>query len=404
MKLITSPAAAQKQIATRTGFPNSAFTPSGSTNAPECQCWFTTLITHETNNIRIGWANYIAATNFDGITNNKELIAGPSTMTVRAAISVGASVYPLYAPDGSRDLVLAPDETGELILEDQVITTGQATVRYWLRYESVPTRWGRMLNHQAPLVGKNEFGTGLTDRTTDASWNSAPNHASYLPMPPQYMVGDADDVKGFEIWGDSIGAVGTGDTGYVSDLGFIQRAANTLSAPFISNGAGGRAIWQYTDDDPDFVESRNRRRTLAPQTACDFVLIQMITNDFAWTKSSATCIANMALLAEQALARGQKPIIMTCPPRTNGSNDAKYGPDSASVWTWIEEYNTHVRDNNGYGYGYFDLGALWQDGVDSTKWNSTYFGDGIHSNQAGNVAAAAELEARFPVLTQRWRQ
>jgi len=393
----------QRQVAIRTGLPNYPFTPSGNTNYAECQAWMSTVICYATNNLRIGWANYRYAPGFDGITGKKEIIGGVTNMTVRAAVSISGVDYPLYTTDGQRDLVIAPDAIGIFApLNLAISAQTSALIKYLLKYDAIPPQWNMMVNNQASLVGRNEFGTGLTDRTTSANW-TAPNHIDYLPMPPQFILGDTTNTKSFEIWGDSIGAGGTGDMGYVSDLGFLQRAARASYIPYITNGAGGKALWQYTSTDPDFVESRNRRRALAPSTATGFCFIQMCTNDFAWGGTSSSVIANMQLMAQQALARGQKPIIFTCPPRTNNTNNGKYGPDAAAVPTYINEYNAHVRTNNGYGYGYVDLGLLWADTVDNTKWNASYFGDGIHPGQPGYVAADTLMQSKFPVLTQIWR-
>lgn len=400
-------------VCIRTGFPNSFITPSGSTNYAENNSWFDTFLSYETDKLIIGWANFTNSGNFDGITNKKELVAGSSAMTVRCGVSIGGVDYP-FTINGNRDLVIQPDQVGAFDPLSIPLTSAltAVTFKYRIVYASIPTYWGRMINNQVPLVGKNEFGTGLSDRTLSPSWSSPPNTSSYVIMPPTFILGKTTNGKSIEIWGDSIGASGTGDTGYVPDLGFIQRASRDGYIPYITNGAGGRAMWQYTSADPDFLESRNRRRALAPilsRGGTGVVFIQMITNDFGWSRTATQCAGYAQDLAAQALARGQRPIIFTCPPRTNGSNNGKCSSDVASVQGWVVDYNTEVRSTNGWGYGYFDLAALWSSdiggatpNINGMYWLTSCLGDGIHPNTAGMALARDALTAKLPTLLARW--
>ncbi len=411
-KLRTSSAISyKKQAATRCGMANRSTTPSGSSNYAEHQCWYNIKFPYATNNIEVAWSNFMLSTNYNGLNTGRkaEIVPSDVVMTVRAGIEISGVTYPLYAPDGSRDLVIQSDEVKSFANLAQPIPAGTICVlKYKITYSAIPLRWLSFEAHQN-VIAKNEFGSGLTDRTLDASWGSPANTSGFVICPPAYVIGDISG-KSIEILGDSIGSNGQSDSGWVGDLGFIMKACTANGVPYINNGRQSMPMWYYVSSDAEIIPSQNRRRAIVPPRSVDFMLVQMITNDLGWTRDDASCIAALSALKTKMDALNIKIIPMTCPPRTNSSNNAKFGTDSPSVWGWRRSYNQYLRDNNGVGYGYFDVAAVLSSSaggatpdINGDYWISGYKSDGIHPNDFGHAAMNTALQSYLPRLLQTWK-
>lgn len=384
-------------VATRTGFPSRTVSNTGTTGggtATQYQQSQSALLTTPARYVTLRFTNLI---NNSGMLS--QLDNGLASLTLRTAIQLSSGLpIPAYlASDGvTRDVVIAPGASVDLIcdLGSELVVPSRLWIIARGTFASIPARWPTTDILMTRSDEFNEFGTALTDRST-ARWTSGTRTTNYSILPPVAIFASlATPAKSVLILGDSISSAGNNDSTFGDGVGYVQRALNTTPRiAWSDDGAAGMTLSAFIASS---AQKTLRIGTLAGSGATH-ILCPLGTNDLSGGSTAAQLQTNMQAL--QAYATGLKVIPCTLPPRTNPANDAKYGADSANVWTYRQTYNAWVRTNP-FGYGYFDTAAYFEDGTTSL-WRTdlgTPTDDGIHPNTVLHNAATTALAAALPSL------
>jgi len=194
------------------------------------------------------------------------------------------------------------------------------------------------------------------------------------------------------IFGDSI-VVGANDTTSGALIGWLQRAL-TGSYSWVAAAQNG---YSWTN-----MVGAARARTLSPvrDGAFTHAISGLNTNDFGYAVSAAQIYAAMISVRDELLTKGVKLIVCTSWPRTNAGNTAQQAGDPANVFTRRSDLNQLIRDNNGVGYGYYDLAAQTEDG-NTGLWRTDLgspTADGIHPETVIHTNVRIDLASKLSTL------
>lgn len=379
-------------VANRIGQPSRTVANGGAVT--QAQEWHSVLLTAPARYLDITFGNFISNS-----SSLSQLDLGLAQLTLRMGVrrSTG-TVAPGYLPGTTtRDMVLAPGDYG--IFQVDLGAEYAVGTRLWLKvlgtYASAPANWAATDVIMSRGDEFNEFGNALTDRTLATSWSGGSRSTNYSVLSPVSVVARTANASALAvgIFGDSITAAGNNDGTFGDYIGWAQRGL-AASASAVVMGAQGMTLGALIGS----ATQRTRRLTGMRLT---HVLCTLGTNDLSGGTTDTQMLANLETFKGYLDPLGIKLIPATLPPRTNASNNAKYGPDSASVWARRISYNASIRSNNGVGYGYFDAAAHMQDGTSTDLWRTdlgTPTSDGIHPSTVVHTAVAAAFAAAIPTL------
>lgn len=328
------------------------------------------------------WANVRCST----VTSPSVLEAGEYSLTLKAALRIGSTVYPISFSSG-RTATVAPDAILEsLPLNVSIPNNTTAYLRWFIEFSTAPVNWplGTRYNTNP---GWQEFGTSLTD-IVDSNTPRYTAGTNMAVLPPYQITGKTARKLAFEIMGDSASADGSNDS-FAYNTGWSQKGLHAAQIPFVTNGASGNSLAIQIESWGSTAAQQARRKLVRANGAISHVLCGLCTNDFASGATDAQVLARLATLKTQMDAIGVKVIPVTSMPRTNPANNAKYSADSVNLWTYRRNFNDAIRANNGVGYGYFDSALYTQDPGNIDLWRTdlgTPTSDGIHPSSAVHSA------------------
>lgn len=200
--------------------------------------------------------------------------------------------------------------------------------------------------------------------------------------------------------GDSIPAGANDTTTGLGLTGFVQRGLATT--PFVTTAMSGYSIAaafsNSPDPSPDFL-----RKTMMIGAGVKFThaFVCLGGNDVRSGSDAATMLSSLNYMRLWFAARGIKMIPCTGLPRTNEANNAVNDVDAPGAMAQYMIFTEAIRENNGFGNGYFDRHALLGDPADPTKWRTDLGGpvqdnDGIHLRALGHTILANALTAAIP--------
>lgn len=339
------------------------------------------------NRVKFRYSNQYA--NGGGIGN------GLGTLTLRAGLRIsGANIVPITF-SGARDVVIAPGATVESDWVSATLVAGMSYSDYaWVRFDSAQTAWPGAPVRASESDEYQEWGTSLADRTL-TDWSTGTRYSVPAMFVPLDIVTDTPQTgPSILLLGDSISSAGSNDTTTGSWYGYVQRSL-AASYPWSNIGASGLAVSTVA-----YSQRATRIDRFAGRgfTHC---LCPLSTNDIGGNVGFAQHMSNFGVLKGALDAIGVKLIPFTPPPRTNATNDAVNASGGAEQWTKIQQVRDAMIANNGVGYGYFDLNAVWRDSANVNLWRTDLGSpttDGIHPSTALHTAAVTALTAALPTL------
>lgn len=378
------------QVASRAALPQTFVAQGGSYVGKQAQQEMKIDIYNACSNLMFRWANVRC----NPSTSPSVLEAGEYSFTLKAALRIGSTVYPISFPSG-RTVTVAPDAIVEsLPLGITIPANTTAYLRWFIEFSTAPVNWP--LGTRYNTNGWQEFGTSLTD-IVDSNTPRYTAGTNMTVLPPYQITGKTARKLAFEIMGDSASADGSNDS-FAYNTGWSQRALHAAQIPFVTNGASGNSLAIQIESWGSTAAQQARRKLVRANGAISHVLCGLCTNDFASGATDAQVLARLATLKTQMDALGIKTIPVTSMPRTNPANNAKYSADSVNLWTYRRNFNDAIRANNGVGYGYFDSALYTQDPGNIDLWRTdlgTPTSDGIHPSSAVHSAMATAATAFF---------
>jgi len=291
---------------------------------------------------------------------------------------------------------------GGYLESDQVALAGLAAgnllmTRQYEIFASAPSFWlGNEISIQGTGDETGSVGTALTDTI-----NSYVDYGGgvYYGYPsgggtrqfssPSLILGDTTTRKArICLLNDSIG-MGSGEGAGGLFIGWPQRLLND-DYPWYLVGNQGYSLAALLATDAE----RDRRLALLDLGGITHLVVQVITNDLSAGATDVTFLANVDALQAYLDTLPLKPrcVICTSTPRTNASNNAKYGPDGALVQANRLALNAAIRAQTKYAV--LDAALYSEAAGDPNLWDTTGgkgTGDGIHPNAATHAAIAAGL-------------
>lgn len=297
---------------------------------------------------------------------------GESAITLQCALEVGANVYPIYWPNGSRSITLEPDahaisNRAGIILPPGL---GAAVLRVHGTWASPPS--------EIPIANGTHAATSAYD-SNSRGVGQADNTLGTMPtgiglfsaiFPPLAVIGLTTPAP-------AVLAIGDSNRGW-SVSGLTQANVRRINV-------GADAFTMAA-----FDGSQQDRFRGVFDTGLTHALVTIAGGDVTAGATAAQLISRAQSIRDKCVRHGLVPIFATTPPKTNDSNTAV---KSTSAWDAIQGYNNYLRDHRGMGYGYFDLFDRW--GSRGTGLWRTDLGtptdDGTHAAGALHSAAAAAL-------------
>lgn len=381
------------QFSRRQGAPSSPL--SNSTNATQFNAASTinNQLGVPMTNIRLGWINAI------NHAVNGSMIPAPR-MT---AFEVGVS--PPGTTSGTRTLITFGGQTritaepGAEIISDPIAVNLNAgtsmRVMVFAEYETAPGRLpSSNINANDNTNELNEGATsGLVSKAAGTAMPASRIQSKVILCPAFAIgepVGTPTTLQRIGFYGDSITS-GADDSTTGSVVGMAQRGCHAANVPWVAASTEGYSYGVMP------AGSDARRFTLFPFRGCSHVISFLGVND----------IRNRVLLPSEIYARmveikgtldawGVKLIVSTIWPNTNAGNT---GEVMAGDWDRLNALNTLIRDNNGVGYGFFELNALVRDSVNPNLWATPSAPDGTHPGTTHHTTVANAITAFIPTLT-----
>lgn len=383
----------EAQVASRAALPQTFVAQSGSLTGKQVQQECAFDVYTATNNLVFRWANVSTST----ITSPSVLEPGEYSYTLKAALRIGSTVYPISFDSGRTKTVPVDGIVESLPLAVSIPANTKVWLRWFIEFSTAPTNWPLAIRYNTD--GWNQFGNALTD-VVDSNTPFYTRQTNSAILPPYQIIGTTSKRLAFEIMGDSASYDGSNDT-YAYNTGWSQRALHAAQIPFIGNGASGNSLAIQIETWGSTAAQQARRKLVRANGAISHVLCGLCTNDFASGATDAQVLARLATLKTQMDALGIKTIPVTSMPRTNSANNAKYGADSVNLWTYRRNFNDAIRANNGVGYGYFDSALYTQDPGNIDLWRTdlgTPTSDGIHPDPVIHTALADAAATYFGTL------
>lgn len=301
------------------------------------------------------------------------ILNGESPITLTCALEIGAEVFPVYWPSGSRSVRIEPGAFVKSMPCPVALPpgVGAAVLRMHGVWDSPPTAFP-IANGAMSEAGYDSNSRGVD--LADATLGTMPSSISTFSVifPPWAIIGLATPRPAVLAIGDS-------------NRSWSTSGLSSATIPFINLGADG-----YTLN--SFMGNEYPRLIVAQESGITHALVTIAGGDVTGGAGSSTLIARANSVTTTLERYGIKAVFATTPPKTNAANTAV---NSASIWNAIQDYNAYLRANNGVGYGYFDLFDQW--GIRETGlWRSdlgTPTDDGTHANAVMHTAAATALAA-----------
>lgn len=303
-------------------------------------------------------------------------------ITVKAAIEINSTVYPLFIR-GSRTAVLA---AGAAVYTDPFAWRFAAGDIVFLRVNVSVTsgdkwpRWAFFSNS----VDTFETGADRTDSGSFTGTNGYSYRASGLFGKPTTV-----NQGSVVVVGESIGA-GSGGNTWMN--GFIQRAFGGdygKSVPHAFIGASGETAQNFADQTKTLYRlglSRN----------CTAALVQLGSNDIFSGRSAAQVQTDLQTIYARLRALGINRIYQTTvTPRTtstdswatvNNQTTTNAGHEAARV-----TLNAWIRANTAGITGYFEIADVVESARDSGKWKAGSTADGIHPTDTMHTTMSAAI-------------
>lgn len=297
---------------------------------------------------------------------------GESAITLQCALEVGANVYSIYWPTGSRSITLEPDAHAISLRAGIILPPGlgAAVLRVHGTWASAPSEIpiANGTHAVASDYDSNSRGIGLADLTL----GSMPTGIGLglAIFPPLAVLGLTTPAPAVLVIGDSNRSW--------SLSGLTQASLRRINA-------GADAFTMSA-----FDASQQDRFRGVHDAGLTHALVTIGGGDVTVGATSAQLISRAQSIRDKCLRHGLMPIFATTPPKTNAANTEVR---SASVWAAIQGYNDYLRDHVGMGHGYFDLFDRWGSRTNGL-WRTdlgTPTDDGTHAKGALHSAAAAAL-------------
>lgn len=354
--MLGSRAAIPRNVSGRGAFPSAARNQANASNYTQFQqkTAFEPMVAAD--GLSVTWGNYYGA----GPAGTA--FSGPSAITIRAAMTDGTTSYPLYWPNGSRDITLAP---GDVASTAPLACPMAAGKRLWLIYlVTMAAAWANLPGATLPAwsTGEgSELGNSLADRTL-TNWTPGGRVSNWTLFPPLAITArPVTPRKVVAVLGDSISSDSANDTSVpYYNQGWAALGLAAAGIPFVLLGESSLQAQQVASL---AIQRRDRFAGLAA-AGVTHILCPLGTNDWANGRTNAQLLADHQTIAADAAARGITYIPTTLQPRTNAANNTYYGTET-NTWARRTAFNAAIRAGNGLGAGYYDLAAVTEVGATS---------------------------------------
>ena len=318
--------------------------------------------------------------NFTNASDSKDTITGCSTLTIKASIIKGSTIYPITFNGNSQTTLVA----GATILSDPLGLTFDDNEEFQVRtFIAVPA------DTNTHPSGFSAHRGGVGDQTLSASpsWTLFTTPA-YSPMAiigygnKKAVIGHGDSIQ-YRSNDSSIDI--NGKTIYAT--GFANRACITAKIPYINISKGGEKVQNAIDPTYNWL-----KHTVLPYGS--IFLSDLGTNDCAGGRTFAQIQADLLSLWNNMANRGLKVFATTIPPKTT----------STDSWATVEnqtptssnnvrvQVNDWIRTKPAPLTNYFDVADALESARNSGKWKANYTNDGTHPIAVGHIDMATVVD------------
>lgn len=352
----------RRQVAGRSAFPaasrNVANTGGTNTQVQQTQAF---VLTEDVDDLAFTYGNFFRDSATDMALN------GQSPVTMRLGLFDGTNTYPIFWPNGSRDMKLEP---GAVATTTPLFFKGVKGQRLlmvrWMRWDTPPTHFpaGTLIGNTGDQV--NEWGTALTDRTTSYGAFYTRTAGNWTVFPPLAITARAKPGPVVAVLGDSIASDGANDYNTDDlDYGWAMGALGDRDIAHINLGTSSLASSHVLSS------KTGRAQLFAPLLAAGatHLLYALSTNDWSGGRTAAQLLADLATLKSELVPLGIKLIPCTSLPKTNG-NTANPPTGEPNTFAQRALFNEAIRTNNGVGFGYYDLAAAAAEPSDPNRWRT----------------------------------
>lgn len=352
----------RRQVADRASFPafSRNVTNTGGTNT-QVQQIASFVLTEDVDDLAFTYGNFYRDSAADMALN------GLANVTVRSGIWDGTATYPVYWPNGSRDLTIEP---GGVATTTPLFFKGRRGQRVWIvrlmTWAIAPAAFPAATLIANTATEVNEWGTALTDRTTAYGQIFTRSAGNWAVFPPLAITATAKPGPVVAILGDSIASDGAND--YNSDdpaYGWAQGGLSDAGIPWVNLGTSSLASSHVLSSRP----GRAQLFAALIASGATHLLYALSTNDWSSGRTSANLLADLATLKDELDPLGVKLIPCTSLPKTNAANNAQLAGET-NTFAQRALFNAALLAGNGVGYGFYDLAAVAQSPTDPNLWRT----------------------------------
>lgn len=368
---------------------------TGAGSGPQMQRQYTRVFGNSGSRFKMRFWNVTP-----GGTNSTTLVNGPCTITMRGAVRVNGSAPVPWTVSAARDVVIAP---GAIIETDWInipFTTGQVLTHNDL-FSVSPSiaSWPGSTLRSFNASDRQEYGTGLTDRTL-TDWTTGTDiHPGYTVHPWLDII--TESIPGrpsILLVGDSITSGGSEDGtdgAPVKEYRGYAMAGMGADYSWMNGGCAGLKMIEAISYTGAVQPQYPNRLGIYANRGMTHCYMPLGTND---SQSLTGASAYMAMLADakaKVEALGMKLIVTTLLPRTNAGNTAEYSAGSAASFEAIRQAIFSS------GILYFDAWLYARNAGNTALWRTdlgTPTADGIHPTAAVHAAIETQFRAALPAL------
>lgn len=353
----------RRQVATRASFPSSARLFTNSSSNTQVQQTMSIQITDDSEDFVFTWGN------FNRPSPSSTALSGLSTITVRAGLYDGVNTYPIFWPNGSRDMVLEPGAWADSRPVMYKAVKGQRMLLVWrITWATAPASFPGSCTIANYSVDVSEWGTALTDRTTNYASNTmfTRQAGNYAVLPPIGITatGKARPVVG--ILGDSISSDSVNDfTSDSIDTGWAAGGLGDAGIPYVQLGTSSLLMTNIASS----TVLRSQLFTAIAAAKVTHLLLPLGTNDWASGRTAAAVLADANTIRNDLKPLGVKVIPITLQPKTDSTNTTNASGET-NTFAQRALYNAAIISGNGLGDGYYDLASITQSTANNNLWRT----------------------------------
>lgn len=357
------PVTVRRQVTSRASFPSSArlFTNSGSNT--QVQQTMSIQVTDDSEDFVFTWQNA------NRPSPSSAVLGGLSAISIRAGLYDGVNTYPIFWPNGSRDMILEPGASVDTKPVMYKAIKGQRLLLVWrITWATAPASFPGSCIIANYSVDVSEWGTALTDRTTNyaAATMFTRQAGNYAILPPVSMAATGIKRAVVAILGDSITSDGVNDfTTDSLDYGWAAGGLGDAGIPYIQLGTSSLLMTNIASS--PLLRSQLFASIMA--SGVTHLLLPLGTNDWASGRTAAAVLADANTIRNDLRTLGVKVIPITLQPKTDSTNTTNASGEP-NTFAQRALYNASIIANNGLGDGYFDLAALTQSGSNANLWRT----------------------------------